>query len=68
MQIHDIIGVFNGQPTLRLAARNEEEMWFLVKTVQMAGGMPVVSQIEVSDDFDEFFLELPGKVDEPSLN
>jgi hypothetical protein len=67
MRIYEVIGVKLGAYQV-YAARNEEEVTTLALMVQEQGGIPVVREAEVPEGFDEFALDLPGAIPEPSLN
>lgn len=69
MKIHEVVGVhFDGSFGL-YAARNEDEVKLLVGMIQDQGGMPLVCEREVLDDFNMFALDpVSHEFAEPSMN
>jgi hypothetical protein len=68
MKILEVVGaMFDGSFGV-YAARNESEAKALVRLVQEQGGIPMVGDAEVPDDFDMFALDMLKQIEEPSLN
>jgi hypothetical protein len=70
MRIYEVIGVKLGyQHVAVYAARNENEVKLLAGMIQDQGGLPMVHEIEVPDNFDQFALDLPSKaLADPCMN
>jgi hypothetical protein len=68
MKIIELFGIKLGYPPFVFACRDQKEANQIAMVIQQEGGIPMQHDIEVPDDFNEFALDLPGKLEEPSLN
>lgn len=68
MKIIELFAIRLGFPPIVFACRDQAEANQVAFAVQHEGGIPMQHEIEVADDFNEFTLDLPSKIEEPSLN
>jgi len=68
MKIIELFAIRLGYPPIVFACRDQKEANQIAIVVQQEGGIPMQHEIEVADDFNQFTLDLPGKIEEPSLN
>lgn len=68
MQIIELFAIRLGYPPIVFACRDQNEANQIAMVIQQEGGIPMQHMILVPDDFNEFTLDLPGKIEEPSLN
>lgn len=68
MKIIELFAIRLGYPPLVFACRDQTEANTVAIAVQHEGGIPMQHEVEVPDDFNYFALDLPGKLEEPSIN
>lgn len=68
MKIIELFGIRLGYPPLVFACRDQKEANQVAMLIQEAAGIPMQHEVEVPEDFKDFALDLPGKIEEPSLN
>ena len=68
MKIIEIIAITPFDLPAVYACRNQQEANLIIRMVQEQGGIPMEGEMDVPDGFDQFALDLPGKIEEPSLN
>jgi hypothetical protein len=63
MKAIKIIGIRIGSPVLGFYARDEEETKIICLAIQDKGGIPLVTTVDVPDNFDKFVLKKKTKLE-----